>query len=162
MLDWWKKCGRRTPHIFHVGTSQCTIGAVAPVTWPPQAQVQAKADMAMVVPRVFLLADKNLIATQWLQSLLDGLSNNMNYKQTLQNLRTLTVRHCQSKDTAGAVMNQVTMEQTLYIQIRKNKETERKDWMSCEKNTYHQRNWKKSSPWQKLPPETVYKECCCW
>ena len=88
--------------------------------------MQAKANVAIVVPEVFLLVDKDSIATQWLQSLLNGLGNGTNHKQTLQNSQTPTVRGCQSKDAAGAVVDQVIAEQILYIQIKKNKETEKK------------------------------------
>ena len=82
--------------------------------------------MAIMVLGASLLANKDFIATQWLQSLLEGLGNSMNHKQTLQNSQTPTMRRCQSKNTAGAVVDQVIMEQTLYIQIRENKETEKK------------------------------------
>ena len=65
--------------------------------------------VAIALPEV-LLAGKNPIATQWLQSLLDGLDNDTNHKQTLQNWQTLIVRRCQSKDAAGVVVDQATVE----------------------------------------------------
>ena len=165
MLGWWREWERKTPYIFHIRTSQHTIRAVAPVEWPPWVQVQAKTHLEIVLLEVFL-ADKDPITTQQLQSLLDRLDNGTNHKQTLRNWQTLTVRHCQSRDAAGVVVDQVTVKQTLYVQIRKNKETERKNWMprvkrmQHKKNTCHWKNWKKSNPWRKLPSRTIYKGCC--
>ena len=144
-----KKCRRKTPHVFHVETRQPTIKAMAPVAWSSQVQAQVKIHVAMTLPEV-LLAGKDPIATQWLQSLLDGLDNGTNHKQTLQIWQTLTARHCQSKDGAGFAMGQVTVEQILYVQIRKNKmKMEKKCWMLCAKgmprvkDMCHRKNQKK-------------------
>ena len=50
-------------HVFHIRTSQHTIGAVAPVAWPSQVQVQVKTHVTIALPMV-LLAGKDLIVTQ--------------------------------------------------------------------------------------------------
>ena len=162
MLSWWKEWRRRTPHVFHVGTSQCTIGTVALVAWPSRVQVQVKMHVEMTLP-VVLLASKNSIATQWLQSLLDRLDNDTNHKQIFQNWQIPTARHCQSKDAAGFVMDQATVEQTPYIQIRKiEMRMERKDWIPCTKDMCHWKNWKKSSLWSKTRSGMWKKGCYCW
>ena len=89
---------------FPCQNSQCTIRVVALVAWPLQAQIQVKMHVAMALPIVFL-ADKDSIAIQWLQGLLDGLDNGTNHKQTLQNWQILTAKCCQSKDPAGVVVD---------------------------------------------------------
>ena len=69
------------PHVFYVKTSQRTIKVVVLVAWLLRAQVQAKMHVKMAVPKTPLLADKDLIATQWLQSQLNRLDNGTNHKQ---------------------------------------------------------------------------------
>ena len=114
MLGWWRECRKRMPYVFHVRISQRTIGAVVPVAWPLWVQVQVKMHMAMALPKVFLVG-KDYIATQWLWSLLDRLDNGTDHRQTFQNWQTPTAKCCQSKNAAGVVVDQVTMEQTLYV-----------------------------------------------